>query len=80
MITRRHWTVENALHWSLDVTLAEDQARSRKDNAPANLALINRLALNLINQIDDPKTSKRARIKRCAWEDDYLLNALGHMR
>jgi predicted transposase YbfD/YdcC len=79
-ITRAHWSVENALHWSLDVTMAEDQARSRKDNAPANLALINRMALNLLNQIDDPKTSKRGRIKRCAWEDDYLLNALCHMR
>lgn len=77
---RSHWTIENSLHWSLDVTLQEDQSRARKDNAPANIALIARLAMSLLQNIDDPKTSIRRRIKRCAWEDTYLLNAIAHMR
>lgn len=77
---RAHWSVENSLHWSLDVTFNEDQSRARKDHAPANIALINRLAMTLLQRIDDPKTSIRRRIKRCAWEDDYLLNAIAHMR
>jgi predicted transposase YbfD/YdcC len=77
---RDHWAIENTLHWSLDVTFNEDQSRARKDNAPANIALIARLAMTLLQRLDDPKTSIRRRIKRCAWEDDYLLNAIAHMR
>src|SRR5690606_1120176 len=79
-VVRAHWTIENNLHWSLDVVFREDDLRARKDNAPANLALINRAALNIINAIDDPKTSKRRRLMRCAWEDEYLEKATAHMR
>ncbi len=77
---RDHWAIENTLHWSLDVTFNEDHSRARKDNAPANVALIARLAMTILQQIDDPKTSIRRRIKRCAWEDDYLFKAIAHMR
>ena len=77
---RAHWSIENTLHWTLDVTLAEDQCRARKDNAPANIALLGRLATTLLHRLDDPKTSIRRRIKQCAWEDPYLLNALSHMQ
>ncbi len=77
---RDHWSIENSLHWSLDVTFNEDQSRARKDHAPANVALIGRLAMTILKNIDDPKTSVRGRIKRCAWEDDYLINAIAHMR
>ena len=45
-IVRQRWGKENTLHWTLDVVLDEDLARSRKDNAPANLAVLRRLALN----------------------------------
>lgn len=79
-VTRAHWSVENSLHWSLDVTFGEDQSRARNDHAPANIALMNRLAKSLLEQIDDPKTSIRIRIKKCAWDDTYLTNALAHMR
>lgn len=77
---RAHWSVENTLHWSLDVTLAEDNGRARTDHAPANIALLTRLAMTLLQKIDDPGTSLRRKIKRCAWEDDYLINAIAHMR
>lgn len=79
-VVRAHWTIENNLHWSLDVVLGEDGLRSRKDHAPANLALIARAALNILHAIDDPKTPKRRRKLRCAWEDDYLEKALRYMR
>ena len=46
-IVREHWGIENRLHWTLDVVLDEDGARNRKDNAPANLAILRRLALNI---------------------------------
>jgi len=48
-LSRGHWTVENNLHWVLDVTMNEDQARNRKDHGPENIALLRRLALNLAN-------------------------------
>ena len=79
-VTRAHWSVENSLHWSLDVIFGEDQVRARKDHAPANIALINRLAKTLLERIDDPKTSIRQRIKKCAWEDKYLTKAISHMQ
>jgi predicted transposase YbfD/YdcC len=79
-IVRAHWQIENRLHWSLDVVFGEDDLRCRKDHAPANIAILKRIALNLVNAIDDPKTPIRRRIKRCAWEDDYLIKAITHMR
>lgn len=79
-VVRAHWSIENNLHWMLDVMLREDSLRSRLDNAPANLGLVTRLALNIAKSIDDPKTPIRRRFKRCAWEDDYLLSAIAQMR
>ena len=37
---RRHWSIENSLHWTLDVAFREDQCRVRKDHAPQNMALL----------------------------------------
>ncbi len=45
---RAHWAIENSLHWVLDVTFDEDRARNRRDNGPENLAILRRLALNLL--------------------------------
>jgi predicted transposase YbfD/YdcC len=47
-VTRSHWGIENQLHWVLDVHFAEDRNRARKDNAPENLAILRRLALNIL--------------------------------
>ena len=46
-ITRAHWSIENSLHWVLDVSMNEDAARNRKDNGPENLSILRRIALNL---------------------------------
>lgn len=77
---RAHWQIENALHWTLDVLLAEDDRRGRKDHAPANQGLIARLARNILQAADSPKTPISHRIKKCAWNDEYLIRALAHMR
>lgn len=79
-VVRAHWSIENSLHGSLDVVIGEDRLRSRRDNAPANIAILNRCALNIARAIDDPKTPIRRRFKRCRREDDYLLNDLAQMR
>jgi predicted transposase YbfD/YdcC len=78
-VARTHWGIENQLHWVLDVAFAEDAARSRKDNAPQNLALLRKLALNLHRQHPD-KGSIKGKIKRAGWDDTFLFSLLGHMR
>ena len=78
-VARTHWTIENQLHWVLDVALLEDAVRSRKDNAPQNLAIIRKLALNLIRQNPD-KGSVKGKIKRAGWDDDFHFALLGQMR
>ena len=79
-LTRAHWQIENSLHWMLDVHLREDLSRARKDNAPANIALLTRIARNILQLADTDKVPIGHRIKKCAWNDDYLINAIAHMR
>ena len=79
-IVREHWSIENRLHWMLDVVLDEDQARSRKDHAPANLAVLRRLALNVARAHPDAKTSMRQKLKRAGWDETFLIELLGHMQ
>ncbi|WP_422551209.1 transposase [Methylovulum miyakonense] len=43
---RLHWTMENRLHWVLNISFGEDQSRIRKDNAPTNVAIIRQATLN----------------------------------
>jgi predicted transposase YbfD/YdcC len=70
-LVRAHWTIENSLHWVLDVILREDHARARKDHAPANLAILRRMALNTIKAHQD-KGSSRLKFKRAGWDDRFL--------
>lgn len=78
-VTRSHWTIENQLHWVLDVHFDEDANRARKDHAPENLAILRRLALNILRA--HPYTaSVRRKIKRAGWDDAFLLATLSHMR
>jgi predicted transposase YbfD/YdcC len=79
-IVRTHWTIENGLHWPLDVILDEDLARNRKDNGPANLAVLRRLALNVARAHPDTTTSLRLKLKRAGWNDAFFFELLGHMR
>lgn len=78
-IVREHWGIENRLHWMLDVVMDEDADRTRKDNGPANLAILRRLALNVLRSHPD-STPIRRKIKRAAWEPDFLLSLLANMR
>jgi predicted transposase YbfD/YdcC len=78
-IVRSHWGIENQLHWVLDVIFNEDRNRSRKDNAPENLAILRRLAINVV-RAHPAATSLRQKIKRAGWDDTFLLGMLGHMR
>lgn len=78
-ITRRHWGIENQLHWVLDVVFDEDRARNRKDNGPQNLAILRKLALNTL-RAHPANASLRRKIKRAGWDDTFLLSMLAQMR
>lgn len=78
-VVRSHWSIENQLHWLLDVAFDEDANRARKDNAPENLAVLRSLALNIIRSHPDTASIRR-KIKRAGWDDAFLLSMLGHMR
>lgn len=69
---RKHWGIENSLFWVLDVTMNEDGSRIRKDHAPENMALLRRLALNLIKKAKPAKKSVRGSIKRAGWDNSFL--------
>jgi predicted transposase YbfD/YdcC len=73
---RKHWTIENNLHWVLDVTFREDESRVRDRIAARNLAVLRKVALNLISRDQSSKTSKRGRRKQAAWNDNYMLQLL----
>jgi predicted transposase YbfD/YdcC len=57
---RAHWQIENALHWQLDVSFGEDAQRNRKDNGPANIAVLRRRALD-VARLDQSKGLQRRR-------------------
>ncbi len=69
---RRHWSIENALHWVLDVTFREDDSRVRDRTAARNFALVRKIALNLVAKDRGSRTSVRGRRKKAAWNDDYM--------
>jgi predicted transposase YbfD/YdcC len=73
---RRHWSVENALHWVLDVTFREDESRVRDRTAARNLALLRKIALNLVARDRGSRVSLRGRRKKAAWNDDYMLQII----
>lgn len=74
-IIRGHWSVENHLHWHLDVTFGEDDSTLTKDNAPKNLSVLRKLALQLLTKIDVMASIKRKR-KKAARDNGLLLQIL----
>ena len=72
---RSHWSIENSLHWTLDMTFREDESRIRKNNAPENISILRHVILNLLRTADN-KISIRRRRKKAGWSDEYLENVL----
>jgi predicted transposase YbfD/YdcC len=77
-LVRGHWHVENKLHWVLDVTFGEDRTKIAKKNGAENLALVRKIALNMLQNA--PARGKRdsiaAKKKMANWRVDYLLSVL----
>jgi predicted transposase YbfD/YdcC len=78
-VVRAHWTVENQLHWVLDVVFDEDDVRSRKDYGPENLAVIRRLDLNILRTHPD-NTPPGRKMKRAALDKEFFLSLFAYMR
>jgi len=76
-IIRGHWTIENSLHYILDVTFFEDQSRKRKDNSAINFGLIRRAALSLLKQRGECKGSTRWKRHLAAMDVSFLEKVIG---
>ena len=73
---RGHWSIENSLHWVLDVAFQEDNSRIRKDNAPANFAVLRHIAVNIISQNKSRKLSVRSKRFLATLDEEYSTELL----
>ena len=79
--SRSHWSVENELHWVLDVAFREDDCRVRAGFAAENFAVMRHIALNMLKSTDGPPKHKKLGVKNkrmlAGWDDSYFLKVLG---
>jgi len=75
-IIRRHWSIENSLHWVLDLAFREDEARHRARNTAQNLTTLRHFALNIVKQDRSRKVGVATARKRAGWDRAYLIKLL----
>lgn len=73
---RGHWSIENSLHWQLDVTFGEDQSRLRRGHADANFSILRRTALSLLKNNKALKVGVKNKRLAAGWDDNYLQQVL----
>lgn len=78
-VTRRHWGIENHLHWHLDVVLHEDDARTRNNHAPGNLAVIRRMALDMLRAHPDKRSIAR-KMRMAVWSKAFFQELFSYVR
>ena len=74
--TYTHWSIENELHWVLDVAFNEDQCRIRRGHGAQNLAVLRHIALNLLKQEKTAKCGIKAKRKKAGLSEQYHLKVL----
>jgi len=72
---RKHWGIENKVHWVLDVAFNEDLSRKRDGYAAQNFSSLNRIAINLLKK-DDLKVGIKSKRKVSGWDDEYIFKLL----
>jgi predicted transposase YbfD/YdcC len=73
---RRHWGIENQLHWTLDVAFRDDDCRIRMGHAAENFAVLRRIALNLLRPDQTVKAGLKAKRLTAGWDEAYLRHRL----
>jgi len=73
---RSHWSIENQVHWAMDVSFGEDTNRAREANAQANLGMLRRMALSLLKNAAGLSGSINCKRKQAGWDDRILENVL----
>ena len=73
---RRQWSIENRLHWTLDIAFDEDQCHAREDHAPENLAVLRHVALNLLLLETSNRRGVQTRRLCTGWDHTYLERVL----
>jgi predicted transposase YbfD/YdcC len=73
---RRHWSIENQLHWQLDVTFQEDQCRVRIGHADTNFSILRRTTLSLLKNNHTLKVGVKNKRLAAGWDDSYLEQVL----
>jgi len=71
-IVRSHWSIENKLHWTLDVAFSEDQSRKRDENAAQNFSVLLKIALNLLKNEKTAKVGVKGKRLKAGWDNQYL--------
>ncbi len=74
---RGHWSVENACHWTLDVTFREDDSRVRERVLGTNIAWLYRFTLSILKQHPDRRQSLIMKRRACGWSDEFLMEVIG---
>lgn len=75
--SRDHWSIENELHWVLDIVFREDDSRVRAGNAAANFSMLRQLALSLLKQRTEAKCGIQGRRLMAGWNEQFLLRTMG---
>lgn len=76
-IIRLHWSIENKLHWTLDIAFREDLSRKRKDNAPENFSVLTKIALNLLKNDKSVKIGIKGKRLMAGWDNKFIEGLLG---
>lgn len=72
---KKHWSIENNLHWRLDVAFLEDKCRAKFKNCPENLAIARKVALAILDA-DDSRLGGRNKRLKAAWNENYLIKVI----
>ena len=75
-IVRTHWSIENEVHWVLDVAFREDDCRVRIGHGAQNFAILRHLALNLLKRESSVKVGIKTKRHKAGWSTDYLRKVL----
>jgi predicted transposase YbfD/YdcC len=71
-IIRGHWSIENKLHWMLDVVFREDSCKAKKQNSPLTLNILRKIALPIVNKIKIGRLSVRKKMLKASRDYNFL--------